>query len=256
MRKLLHRTKKYRNLDFDDSKISNEEWNAHNEKLRKELEDAILSQKNFTFTRLDSNGDEQLSKKELKKYLEERAIDSTNLTSYLNGKRAIDSTNLTSYLNGSQLNFTQFASFDSSIPNATFPFKHFSPIYDYSAPIYSYGYEMDGDVVDPINDDNNGSHPKPHIMPQPRPAILPQTRPAILPAIDVMPLPVNISPPIKGDNKMIEPPLVGAQVMPQVGAPAPVQSVRPIGGPAAMAMPPIKSVGGSEGKMSAAVMPQ
>jgi Ca2+-binding EF-hand superfamily protein len=225
----------------NDSKISNEEWNAHNEKLRKELEDAILSQKNFTFNRLDSNGDEQLSKKELKKYLEERAIDSTNLTSYLNG---------------SQLNFTQFASFDSSIPNSTFPFKHFSPIYDYSAPIYSYGYEIDGDVVDPINDENNGSHPKPHIMPQPRPAILPQTRPAILPAIDVMPLPVNISPPIKGDNKMsiqIEPPLVGVQVMPQVGAPAPA---RPIGGPAAIVMPPMKSVGGSEGKMSAAVMPQ
>jgi hypothetical protein len=168
-------------------------------------------------------------------------------------ERAIDSTNLTSYLNGSQLNFTQFASFDSSIPNSTFPFLHFSPIYDYSAPIYSYGYEMDGDVVDPINDDKNGSHPKPHIMPQPRPAIVPQTRPAI----DVMPLPANISPPIKGDDKMsiqIEPPLVGAQVMPQVGAPA--QSVRPNGGPSAMVMPPMKSVGGSEGKMSAAVMPQ
>jgi hypothetical protein len=158
-----------------DNKITIEEWNAHNEKLRKELEEAILNQRNFTFTRIDADNDGVLSKKELKKYLEERWISSSNLTDYLDGK---------------QLNFEQFVDFDSTIPNATFSIKVFSPIYDYSVPDY-----MDEELVDPVATDNK-----------------PQTRPLIRPAIDFMPMPA-ISPPKKVEgqtmNIQIDPPVAG-----------------------------------------------
>jgi Ca2+-binding EF-hand superfamily protein len=198
----------------NDSRISAEEWKTHNDKLKKELEEAILSQRNFTFSRIDSNKDGQLSKKELTKYLEERSISSSNLTSYLNG---------------SQLNFEQFVDFDSTIPNATFSLKIFSPIYDYSVPLANYDYDaMAGEPADV------------EIHPQPRPAFQPQARPAILPAINIMP--VNVVSPPKKDGEMniqIEPPQ-------SIGAGVAKPQILPF---------PQPKVAAPEGSMSAAVMP-
>ena len=195
------------------------------------MEAAILDHQKFTFDRIDTNNDKLLNKKELTKYLNQRMIESGNLTEYLNGGK---------------LNFTQFVDFDTSIPNGTFPFKSIDPNFDYSAPSYAYDYAIPDDSelgiqVDPLPNK-------------------PQPRPAFSPAVDVMPLPAK---PSKGDQMAIQIQPIGGgfarpAILPAVDVmPLPAKSdqmstqVEPHNEPGLVGAP----APGAADTMSAAVMP-